>query len=181
MANEPTNWRSGPYLDCLLTLALREAACRLDHSPSRSLTVPVRHEIDVDAGLVLVELSGAVTAAEIFAHYAALAADPALRPSLAVLADARQVTSGPSFGELHVVAYARGRLPVALRPTRAAVLVNKGWLFGLARQFAALVDRVGIRVMPFFDVDEAHRWLAVDSELSLTSAASEPVSQPRAR
>jgi hypothetical protein len=51
--------------------------------------------------------------------------------------------------------------------------VNKGWLFGIARQFAALVERVGISVMPFFDVDEAGRWLAAESELSLTTVGTE--------
>jgi hypothetical protein len=70
------------------------------------------------------------------------------------------VTSGPSFTDLHQLATAKGKLPPNLRPTRAAVIVNKGWLFGIVRQFASLADGGGIRVMPFFEPAEAREWLA---------------------
>ena len=122
--------------------------------------MPVRHEIDEAASLVLVELTGKVTAAEILTYYSALAQDAQLRPGLSVLADCRQVTAGPSFTELHLLATAKGKVPPTMRPRRAAVLVNKGWLFGIVRQFAALADGAGIRVMPFFDPVEAREWLA---------------------
>jgi hypothetical protein len=121
--------------------------------------VPVRYEIDPDAGLVLVHLSGRVTGAEIFAYYASLAADPAICPGLAVLADCRDVTAGPSFIEMVAVANAKGLLPDDLRPTRAAVIVSKTWIFGLVRQFAALTERMGIRVVPFGDETEARAWI----------------------
>ena len=134
--------------------------------------MPVRHEIDVDAALVLVELSGKVTAAEIFSYYSALATDPQLMPGLSVLADCRQVTSGPSFTELHRVATSKGQLPPNLRPVRAAVVVNKGWLFGIVRQFASLADGGGIRVMPFFEPDEAREWLARRSGRNSEEAGS---------
>ena len=130
----------------------------------RSLTVPVRYEIDADAGLVVVHLSGLVTGAELFAYYAALAADPAVRPGLAVLADCRDVTTGPSFTEMVAIANAKGLLPDDLRPTRAAVLVSRSLIFGIVRQFAALADRVGIRVMPFYESEEAHAWLGVHNK-----------------
>jgi hypothetical protein len=121
--------------------------------------VPVRYEIDVDAGLVMVHLSGRVTGAEIFAYYAALAVDPAVQPGLAVLADCRDVTTGPSFTEMVAVANAKGLLPDDLRPTRAAVVVSKSWIFGIVRQFAALAERMGIRVIPFYDEHEARAWI----------------------
>ena len=121
--------------------------------------MPVHYEIDVDAGLVLVYLSGSVTAAEIFAYYAALAADPTVRPGLAVLADCRDVASGPSFSEMVAVANAKGLLPDDLRPTRAAVLVSKSWIFGIVRQFSALAEQMGIRVMPFYEREEARAWI----------------------
>jgi hypothetical protein len=126
--------------------------------------VPVRYEIDAEAGLVLVHLSGLVTAAEILGYYAALAADPNVQPGLVVLADCRDVTSGPAFTELIGVANAKGLLPDHLRPTRAAVIVSKSWLFGIVRQFAALADRVGIRVMPFYDSDEALAWIRLHNK-----------------
>ena len=126
--------------------------------------MPVRYEIDVDAGLILVQLSGRVTAAEIFAYYAALAADPGVVPGLAVLADCREVTTGPSFTEMVAVANAKGLLPDGLRPTRAAVLVSKSWIFGIVRQFAALAERMGVRVMPFYESHEARVWIGVHNK-----------------
>jgi hypothetical protein len=121
--------------------------------------VPIRYEIDAEVGLILVELSGTVPAAEIFDYYATLAADAAVRPGLAVLADCRGVTSGPSFLDVYELATSKPQLPMHLRPTRAAVIVNQGWLFGIVRQFAALADRGGIRVMPFVEAGEARQWL----------------------
>jgi len=129
-------------------------------------SVPIRYEIDAEAGLILVELSGTVPAAELFDYYATLAADTSLGPDLSVLADCRGVTSGPSFLELYGLATAKGRLPPHLRPTRAAVIVNQGWLFGIVRQFAALADRGGIRVMPFVEPDQARQWLQRRAESS---------------
>jgi hypothetical protein len=122
--------------------------------------VPVRHEIDVQAGRILVHLSGAVTAAEILAYYAELAADPALRPGLTILADCREVTAVPSFPEMSMVANAQSRTPANLTPRRAAVVVSAAWLFGIVRQFGALAERSGNRVMPFYDVSEALEWLS---------------------
>lgn len=125
--------------------------------------MPVHHEIDVDAGRIVVQLSGEVTAAEIFGYYAKLAADPLLRPGLGVLADSRDVTAVPSFAEMSMVATSTSRTPPDMRPTHAAVVVAAAWLFGIVRQFGALAERGGIRVMPFYDLEEACEWLASGS------------------
>jgi hypothetical protein len=139
----------------------------------RSLTVSVRHEIDVNAGRIVVHLSGAVTAAEVLAYYADLAVDPLLRPGLTVLADCREVTAVPSFLELSLVANAQWRTPREVRPTRAAVVVAAAWLFGIARQFGALTERSGIRVMPFYDDTEAREWLAAETPSALVDEGNE--------
>ena len=156
-------WRPTPHARpsylCLSRIVLLEVPASLT-LVSRSLTVPVRHRIDATAGLILLDLSGSVTRAEILGYYLALLDDPDLRPGLAVFADCRRVTSSPSFIELHAVANAQAQLPRAVRPTRAAVLVNKGWLYGIVRQFAAMIERIGIRVMPFVNEAEALQWLA---------------------
>jgi hypothetical protein len=122
--------------------------------------VAIRYEIDSAAGLVRVTVSGDVTSAEIFDYYAAVAADPALRPGLSIFADCRAVTSVPPFAELSVAANVQARAPADLRPSRAAVLVSSGWLFGIVRQFAALAERGGILVVPFYDRDDAQQWLS---------------------
>ena len=138
---------------------------------TRSLTVPVRHVIDAEAGHVMVEVSGDVTASEIFGTYAAIASDPALRPNLGVLADCRTVTSVPSFSELGTVACASAQAASAIRPTRAAVVVPTTWLFGIARQFAALAEMNGVRVVPFYAEADAKRWLTTDGEESIPASA----------
>jgi len=126
--------------------------------------VPVRHEIDVDAGRVVVHLSAAVSAGEILAFYDTLAGDPEMRPGLNVLADCRQVTAVPGFSEMSMVANAQPRISPHMRPTRAAVVVSAAWLYGIIRQFGALGERNGLRVLPFYDLDDAAEWLASESE-----------------
>ncbi len=134
--------------------------------------MPVRHEIDACAGLVVVYLTGPVTAGEILGNYAAIAADPALRPGLGVLADCREVTGVPSFGELAAVANARPHAPTATRPTHGAVVVSSAWLFGIVRQFAALAEPNGIHVMPFYDLGEAKQWLSSVAETANSDSAN---------
>jgi hypothetical protein len=118
--------------------------------------VPVHHAIDLAAGLIVLRLSGEVTAGEVFERYGALAADPLLRPNLAVLADCREVTSVPNFDELGVVANSNPHTG----STRAAVIVSTPWLFGITRQFAVLAEPNGIHVVPFYDENEARRWIS---------------------
>src|SRR5512143_3750713 len=129
----------------------------------RSLTVSVRYEIDACAGVIRTRLSGAVTLADMFGYYSALASDSALRPNFSVLADCRDVTGVPTFAELSMVATAEPRIAREVRPTRAAVVVSSAWLFGIARQFAALAEPNGIRVVPFYNAGEAERWLAAEA------------------
>jgi hypothetical protein len=134
--------------------------------------VPVHHQIDQAAGRIVLRFTGSVTAREIFEYYGTLAADPLFRPNLAVLADCREVTSVPTFDELGVVANTNPRA-ASMRPgaTRAAVIVSSPWLFGIARQFAVLAEPNGINVVPFYDAQEAERWLSGDGA---GAAASEP-------
>jgi hypothetical protein len=134
--------------------------------------VPVRHQIDVATGVIELELWGSVSKAEIVAYYSALANDPAIRAGLVVLADCRRVTSGPSFLDLHSLANAKAQLAPGLRPARAAVLVHKGWLYGIVRQFAAMIERLGIHVMPFDTEEAARRWLVLGSNNDKRVASS---------
>jgi hypothetical protein len=126
--------------------------------------MPIRHQIDPASGRIVLEVSGNVTAREIFESYGALAADPLYRPKLDVFADCRTVTSVPTFDELAVVADTNPRA-TSMRPgaTRAAVVVSSPWLFGITRQFAVLAEPNGIHVVPFYDEQAAERWLSGDA------------------
>lgn len=126
--------------------------------------MPVHHQIDQAAGRIVLRFSGDVTAREIFEYYGTLAADPLNRPNLAVLADCREVTSVPTFDELGVVANTNPRATsTRAGATRAAIVVSSPWLFGITRQFSVLAEPNGIHVVPFYDVDEAERWLSGDA------------------
>ena len=142
--------------------------------------MPVRHEIDVNAGRVVVHLSGGITAGEILAFYGKLADDPALQPGLTVFADCRQVTAVPGFPEMSMVANAQPRISPHMRPTRAAVVVEASWLYGIIRQFGALAERNGIRVVPFYDFDEAAEWLASEWEVTRVANGDDSSSVERA-
>jgi hypothetical protein len=126
--------------------------------------VPVCYEVDATAGLIRVHFVGAISLADIFGYYSALSTDAALRPNLGVLADCREVTAVPSFGELSVIATAEGKTDPALRPTRGAAVVSSPWMFGIVRQFAALAEPSGARVVPFYDMEAAERWLRSELE-----------------
>lgn len=136
--------------------------------------MPVRYEIDGEAGLVRIELSAAVTSAEILDYYSVLAAEAAIGRGLAILADCRRVTSVPAFAELSSIAAGRRRPPADLYPTRVGVVVAAGWLFGIIRQFAALIERTGLIVVPFYCAEEAERWLVATGDVSAVSVASGP-------
>jgi hypothetical protein len=126
--------------------------------------VPIHHQIAPDLGRLVLTVFGNVTAREIFETYSALAADPLFRPSLAVLADCREVTSVPSFDELGVVANTNPRAKsTRAGATRVAVVVSSPWLFGITRQFAVLAEPNRIHVVPFYDEREATRWLSGDA------------------
>jgi hypothetical protein len=143
----------------------------LDGKPG-AFNVPIRHQIDAASGRLVLVVSGNVTAREIFESYATLAADPLYRPNLAVFADCRAVTSVPTFDELGVVANTNPRAASKRAgATRAAVVVSSPWLFGITRQFAVLAEPNGIHVVPFYDEQEARRWLLGD-------AAAAPAPEP---
>ena len=126
--------------------------------------MPIRHQIDLTAGRLVLRVSGNVTAREIFESYGVSAADPLYRPNLAVLADCREVTSVPTFDELGVVANTNPpATSVRAGATRVAVVVSSPWLFGITRQFSVMAEPNGIHVMPFYDAHEAERWLSGDA------------------
>ena len=62
--------------------------------------MPVLYEIDQARGLIHTRCVGAATFAEVMGHFAALAADPACPPRLAVLLDLRETTSSPQPDQL---------------------------------------------------------------------------------
>ena len=119
--------------------------------------LPIRYEIT--AYLVRVYIDDVLDAAEIFDFYTAVASDPAFRPGTPFLVDARKVNDVAPLAELQGTAVEAQRTRAFSAPTRSAALVSTALIYGVVRQWAALGGDGNLETRPFFDEDEAVRWL----------------------
>jgi len=108
---------------------------------------------------VRVESVGDVTSEDISGYYDGLAREPWMRPRLRFLVDNRALTSVPPNDEFVDDALAAGRRAFYLGGARVAVLVKTTFQYAITRQFAVLSDQAGAKIEPFYEVDEALRWL----------------------
>lgn len=134
--------------------------CRQPDTPDASAPtspVPIRYEILPD--LVHVEITGMMSATEIFEFYGQVGSNPAFRPGMPFLVDARAVTEAAPFPEMRTTAIGATHSPVFSVPTKSAALVSSPWMYGLVRQWAAISSDSPLVTHPFFDVDTAMAWL----------------------
>lgn len=120
--------------------------------------MPAAYTVDVEHQLVLSRVWGTISSAEIVAHYATMRADAAFRPTFQHLVDIRDVT--------HVAADSatirnEGTSGVFAAGVRRAIVTTPGFLFGIARMFAATAEARGGVVELFTDPSEAACWLGV--------------------
>ena len=126
--------------------------------------MPIRYSYDAAADLVRVESFGHVTSDDIRGYYEGLAAEPWMRPGMRFLADNRALTDVPPAGELGTAVLAAVRRAFFLTGARVAVLVANPFQYGTTRQFAAFSADAGAQIEPFYDVDEALRWLSAGDD-----------------
>jgi hypothetical protein len=119
--------------------------------------VPTVFRIDPSRRLVVSRAWGAVTAAELRAHYRQLVVDPAFDPTYRQLTDVREVTDFelPSSLLADVAAH-----PVFAPGTRRAFVVSGPVAYGLARMFGAYAEGARQEVQVFRDLAAAEAWLA---------------------
>lgn len=114
-----------------------------------------RYRIDVEQRLVITEVWGECSDADIERIYRALRADPAFVPTFDQVLDLRRVTAFAAAGANVRAAGASVYAP----GVRRAVLTRPGFLYGMARMFASGAEAHGHIVQIFDTPDEAERWL----------------------
>jgi hypothetical protein len=120
--------------------------------------MPASYRIDVRAGVVFSMFQDHVTNEELLDHQYRMSADPDFRPTMNQVIDARGVTetSVTAFG-VRLVA-----TPSIFAPgSRRAIIERAGSSY--ARMFQTLRSQSGEDVRIFSTVEDAHRWLGLES------------------
>ena len=123
--------------------------------------MPIHYAIDIVRGLVVVEMTGDVSAAQTVHFLERLSTDRALRPAMPQLVEMTRADAPPTAHDAESVAEAFTRLRHWFEGARCAVVVADPVMFGAIRQFASLAARAMIEVRPFLDPGEARCWLGV--------------------
>jgi hypothetical protein len=119
--------------------------------------MPYRIAIDGDRRLI-VKPDGRCDLADSQAMLQVLAVHGQTGAAVGALLDLRKFDYTPTYGDVQVLAEEAGqaaRMPLAL--VVAGALAN-----GVAHQFAAFADALGVRVGVFADPDAAGEWLKVN-------------------
>jgi len=119
--------------------------------------VPITHKIDASKGVVFTTLWGELTLEEARSNTEVMRNDPAFRPSMWQLADARKVTSEISAEGVKELA----RTTPFARGSRQAIVVESDLVYGVSRMYALRQAEGGIDVKPFRDMQEARAWLGL--------------------
>ena len=120
--------------------------------------MPATYRIDVRAGVVFSMFEEHVTNEELLDHQQRMSADPDFRPTMNQVIDARGVTevSVTAFG-VRLVA-----TPSIFAPgSRRAII--EGGASSYARMFQTLRSQSGEDIRIFSTVEDAHRWLGLES------------------
>lgn len=123
--------------------------------------MPMEYRIDPEQRVVFMRGWGRVTFADALAHQQALRADPEFRGDLRELIDFSEVTElVVSYTELSTLAQGT---PFGTGAFRAVVL-SSDLVFGIARMYQALGDRIPEHGRLFRDAAQARRWLGLRDE-----------------
>jgi len=121
--------------------------------------MPANYELDVDRGLLMIELAGVLTGADLEAFSKRLRQDPAFDGTWPALVDASALDpAGLSTETIR----ARAAVP-RKKPVRVAVVAPADAVFGLARMFQMMSEGRGNHIEVFRRRDEALAWLASGS------------------
>lgn len=121
--------------------------------------MPANYELDVDRRLLIVELAGVLTGADLEDFSERLRQDPAFEGTWPALVDASELNPAGISTEM---LRARAAMP-RRQPVRVAVVAPADAVFGLARMFQMMSEGRGNHVEVFRRRDEALAWLASGS------------------
>jgi hypothetical protein len=124
--------------------------------------MPIRHRVEENGELLVVERLGTVTPEEEADSLRARGADPEVRPGIPVMVDCTRldVTDSPT----HVRQVAERALANArhLRCGRVAIVVRDDAAYGMARMYQALTEDSHPITQVFRALQPARRWLLED-------------------
>ena len=87
-----------------------------------------------------------------------------MRPGIRFLADNRALSDVPPNRKFAGAGPRRRSAGVFPTGARVAVLVSNTFQYGTTRQFSVLSVEAGAAVEPFYDVDDALRWLSATEQ-----------------
>src|SRR5262245_27841994 len=121
--------------------------------------MPTSYRIDARAGVVFSVLEGHITNEELLDHQQRLSADPDFRPTMNHIIDTRGITdlSVTALG-LHLLTTRSNMGPQARR-----AIIEGDVSSSYVRMFQALRSQNGADTRVFSTVEEAHRWLGLES------------------
>ena len=115
--------------------------------------MPVSVAFDAPTRVIL-EATGKVTGAEVVRALTEVLHDPRFRPGTTILGIAHGVTAAPPTDELRDIVVVATSLRNA-GMSALLVVTEPGFVYGVARMFAALADLAGVQVEVFQDIGEA--------------------------
>lgn len=123
-----------------------------------TIPIPVSHEIDRAGGLVRIVWEGAVSTDELAALPNRVISDPAWRPGMPILSDARRLTRAFTASELQHHAAQLRELPPDVGVSHYGLVVSEPVMYGLGRMFEIFALGGPLEVRVFYDLAEAERW-----------------------
>ena len=121
--------------------------------------MPIRYELDREAKLIDTRCEGAVTFAEVLAHFDELAGLAPLPSPLDVLLDLSAQTSLPETPQITAVASALERLGAVADWGAWAIVAADDALYGMLRMFQVFAEDHVRELQVFRERSEAESWL----------------------
>jgi hypothetical protein len=120
----------------------------------------VTYKIDASQKIIRTECSGAVSLAEVIAHFRELGEDPACYGKLDVLLDVSGMDTLPQGRQFGAINSAISRIRQKIQFGACAIVATRDALFGMMRMFEVLAGDYFRAVRVFRTFDEAEAWLA---------------------
>jgi hypothetical protein len=122
--------------------------------------VAIDFRIDLDAGLLIVEVEGRVVPDDVVRYRTRLLADSDFSPGMNTLVDCREAsTDGFNASDLQFLANDIASRRRLLGRAKCAVLVSTDAAYGLLRMYEAYTLESPVEVRVFRDEDEALAWV----------------------
>ena len=122
--------------------------------------MPVSYRFNAELGCVETRCAGAVTFAEVRAHFRELEADVSLPPRLDVLLDLSEMQSLPETQQLEVLVGDIRRVAARVAWGACAIVGVDDALYGMSRMFEVFAEPQFERTRVFRDASMARSWLA---------------------